>query len=366
MAEDKQLRCETKNNNCDSGQMIQALSALQSQLDRATNPTAYIQSLPGVVKRRLKALKKLQSEAIAVESKFFEELHNLECKYENLYKPYLDKRYMIISAEIEPDDNECLWPSEDEGDSLADDAKTKLTIGDQRTGDGVPPEINVQGIPDFWLRIFKNVDILSDMLGEQDEPILRHLQDIRVRLLRDKTPGFLLEFVFTPNDYFKNDVLSKEYTLSLDPDKEDLLSYEGPEIVKSTGCTIDWKDGKNVTMKKVQKTQRRKGQEAKRTVTKIVRAHSFFNFFSPPQVPDGEEPDEDTDELLSADYEVGHFLRDRVVPKAVLYFTGEALDEEDEEEYEDEEGEEVIIDHTGSEEGGADDSDDGSDQDPSQ
>lgn len=38
-----------------------------------------------------------------------------------------------------------------------------------------------------------------------------------------------------------------------------------------------------MTLKKVQKTQRRKGQEAKRTVTKIVRAHSFFNFFSPPQ-----------------------------------------------------------------------------------
>lgn len=359
MAEDSQQRCETKNNNCDSGQMIQALSALQNQLDRATNPSAYILGLPGVVKRRLKALKKLQSEAIAVESKFFEELHGLECKYETLYKPYMEKRYKIVSAEIEPDDNECLWPSEDEGDSLADDAKSKLTFGDQRTGDG-NPDSNIPGIPEFWLRIFKNVDILSDMLGEQDEPILKHLQDIRVKLLTEKKPGFLLEFVFAPNDYFTNSVLTKEYTLTLDPDKEDLLSYEGPEITKSTGCTIDWKEGKNVTLKKVQKTQRRKGQEAKRTVTKIVRAHSFFNFFSPPQVPEGEEPDEDTDELLSADYEVGHFLRDRVVPKAVLYFTGEALDEEDEDEYEDEEGEE----HD-SEEGGAD-SDDGSDQDPSQ
>lgn len=359
MAEDAQQRCETKNNNCDSGQMIQALSALQSQLDRATNPSAYIQGLPDPIKRRLKALKKLQSEAIAVESKFFEELHNLECKYENLYRPFMDKRYKIVSAEIEPDDNECQWPSEDEGDSLADDAKAKLTIGDQKSGDGNQDSI-IKGIPEFWLRIFKNVDILSDMLGEQDEPILRHLQDIRVKLLHEKTPGFLLEFVFSPNDYFTNAVLTKEYTLSLDPDKEDLLSYEGPEIVKSTGCTIDWKEGKNVTLKKVQKTQRRKGQEAKRTVTKIVRAHSFFNFFNPPQVPEGEDPDEDTDELLSADYEVGHFLRDRVVPKAVLYFTGEALDEEDEEEYDDEEGEE----HD-SEEGGGD-SDDGSDQDPSQ
>jgi len=53
--------------------------------------------LPGVVKRRLKALKKLQSEAIAVESKFFEELHGLECKYETLYKPYMEKVTDVIT-----------------------------------------------------------------------------------------------------------------------------------------------------------------------------------------------------------------------------------------------------------------------------
>jgi len=46
-------------------------------------------------------------------------------------------------------------------------------------------------------------------------------------------------------------------------------------------------------------------------------------------VPDEDadaEIDENTDELLSADYEIGHFIRERVVPHAVLYFTGEAMD----------------------------------------
>ena len=33
--------------------------------------------------------------------------------------------------------------------------------------------------------------------------------------------------------------------------------------------------------------------------------------------------------MLAADFEIGHMLRDSIVPKAVLYYTGEAGDEED-------------------------------------
>ena len=46
-------------------------------------------------------------------------------------------------------------------------------------------------------------------------------------------------------------------------------------------------------------------------------------------VPEGEEPDEDTEALLAADFEIGHFIRERIVPRAVLYFTGEALEDDD-------------------------------------
>lgn len=64
-------------------------------------------------------------------------------------------------------------------------------------------------------------------------------------------------------------------------------------------------------------------------------------------MPDDEEGDmdEDLEALLAADFEIGHFIRERIVPRAVLYFTGEALeqdddfDEEGEEEGEGEEGE---------------------------
>jgi nucleosome assembly protein 1-like 1 len=48
-----------------------------------------------------------------------------------------------------------------------------------------------------------------------------------------------------------------------------------------------------------------------------------------PEEVDAEAEDNDEIRMLAADFEIGHMLRDSIVPKAVLYFTGEAGDEED-------------------------------------
>ena len=54
-------------------------------------------SLPKPVKRRIKALKKLQFKTIEIEAKFYEEVHELECKYQELYAPLFDRvSYMLI------------------------------------------------------------------------------------------------------------------------------------------------------------------------------------------------------------------------------------------------------------------------------
>ena len=71
---------------------------------------------------------------------------------------------------------------------------------------------------------------------------------------------------------------------------------QGPEIFKCTGCPIDWQKGKNLTVKQVKKKQKHKSKGSVRTITKQVKADSFFNFFDPPAVPDdpNAEVDEDT------------------------------------------------------------------------
>ena len=39
-----------------------------------------------------------------------------------------------------------------------------------------------------------------------------------------------------------------------------------------------------------------------------------------------EDEDEETHEVLRADYEIGQIIRDHVIPRAVLFYTGEAAD----------------------------------------
>ena len=46
-------------------------------------------------------------------------------------------------------------------------------------------------------------------------------------------------------------------------------------------------------------------------------------------VEGGEGEDEDESQMLLDDYARAEFIRDRLVPKAVLFFTGEIMDEED-------------------------------------
>ncbi|CAH1787694.1 unnamed protein product [Owenia fusiformis] len=320
----------------------EVLAALQDRLGGMVGTASgYIQSLPKVVKRRIKALKKLQFEMTKIEAKFYEEVHALECKYATQYAPFMERRKDIVTGGTEPTDSDAEWPSDDEeedekaeADKLADDLKDKAAIEDKKE-DG--EEENPTGIPSFWLTVFKNVDMLAEMVQEHDEPVLNHLQDIKVKFTESDPMGFTLDFHFDSNEYFTNTVLTKQYIMRSEPDEADPFSFEGPEIIKCKGCSIDWKKGKNVTVKLIKKTQKHKGRGTKRTVTKTVQNDSFFNFFAPPEAPEGEdEVDEDTEALLAADFEIGHFIRERIVPRAVLYFTGEALDED---EYE-EEGEE--------------------------
>ena len=94
--------------------------------------------------------------------------------------------------------------------------------------------------------------------------------------------GFHIEFEFAPNEYFTNTILTKSYELRIEPDKYEPLPYEGPKIIKSKGCNIQWNKGKNVTIKLIKKRQKHKSCGIIRVVTKETQRDSFFNFFSTP------------------------------------------------------------------------------------
>ncbi|KAM3299561.1 hypothetical protein ACQJBY_040851 [Aegilops geniculata] len=159
----------------------------------------------------------------------------------------------------------------------------------------------------------KNHEILAEEIQERDEEALKYLKDIKwYRITEPK--GFKLEFHFNTNPFFKNEVLLKTYHM---------IDEDEPILEKAIGTEIEWYPGKSLTQK-VLKKKPKKGSKNTKPITKIENCESFFNFFSPPQVPDDdEEIDEDTAEQLQnqmeQDYDIG-YVYDVLCSTAVLCF----------------------------------------------
>jgi len=154
-------------------------------------------------------------------------------------------------------------------------------------------------------------------------------------------PGFKLIFEFSPNDFFSNKTLSKTYFYREENGYGGDFIYDHAE-----GETIDWKPNKDLTVRVESKKQRNKNTKQTRIVKKMVPTESFFNFFSPPKVPEDDEDDgvSDIEERLELDYQLGEDIKEKLIPRAIDWFTGEALayeelEEDDEPEFEDEDDE---------------------------
>lgn len=96
---------------------------------------------------------------------------------------------------------------------------------------------------DYWLTVFKNCEVLNEEVREQDEPIFKSLTSVRFFKGQEngkETQTF--EFKFSPNEYFTNEVLNKKFFMNDDDTAN-----------QSEGTEIQWKEGKNVTVKVVKK-----------------------------------------------------------------------------------------------------------------
>ncbi|KAG5497001.1 hypothetical protein GH5_01519 [Leishmania sp. Ghana 2012 LV757] len=181
------------------------------------------------------------------------------------------------------------------------------------------------GIPAFWLTAMSNSEAVSSIITEKDRDALMHLVDIECGFVEgDPEKGDRLVFHFSPNDYFTNETLTKEYHTEYDED------HGEPRITDVVGCDIDWKSSKkNLTVTVKQKKQRNKKTGQMRVVEREEPCKSFFNFFSPPNPDDDDDEDGTDDDFLEQememDVEVGTALTQEVVPRAIFYYTGEAV-----------------------------------------
>ncbi|KAM7344310.1 nucleosome assembly protein 1 [Cochliomyia hominivorax] len=342
---DSEDTAESNNEEEERGLSNQMVPAYMNAILRRQYLQEMVKCLPASLQNRITVLKNIQLEHLKLEAEFFDEVYKLEKKYQEKYQPLFEKRKTIVTGEVEPEKEEPKWKPEpaDENsdiDETPDFSKLLKKVKE------IPED--TKGIPNFWLTIFRNTEILSEMVQEHDEPVLQKLTDITIKY--DDEHSYTLEFHFDENDYFTNSVLTKQYFLKSSVDEDNPFGFEGPEIYKCKGCNINWKKKMNLTVKTVRKTQKHKERGAIRTVYKQMPIDSFFNFFNPPEVKeDKEEIDEDSQGILATDFEIGHFLRARIIPKAVLYYTGDVIDDEDEDDSFDGEEEEEEDDESGDE-----------------
>lgn len=274
-------------------------------------------------------------------------------QYLDLNKPLYERRLAIITGTAKPTQDEIQAGEEQ---SLKDDPSYEKLATD--SAETAP-------IPEFWLTALRNHVGTSEIITDRDAGALKHLTDIRVTYTSPK-PGFKLTFIFTPNEFFENEELEKTYYY------QEEVGYSGDFLYdRAIGTVVKWKEDKDLTKEFEIKKQRNKSaydpylfsdasidQESlvdtnrTRLVRKARPAESFFNFFAPPVPPtqeaiDNDEIDEEIldelDEKLEMDYQLGEDIKEKIVPKAVDYFTGKALeydmmeedDDDDDEDYED-------------------------------
>lgn len=281
-------------------------------------------NLPKKVLKRVVAIRKIHSSVEDIDLEYKKERIALEQKYLALKQPLFDARDKIISGEVEA-------PEEEAAPEAASEA-----VEDE-------DEEDVDGIPGFWLQCLGAHHVTGELIAEEDVPALEALTSITCSY-DESFSSFTLKFTFAENEYFTNTVLTKTYGVS-----PDLLDEKAPALTSNEGTAIDWKPTKNLTVTEIKKKQKAKSGRNKgqvRTVSTTVPKASFFHFFSTPTGEEDEEDegkDEDDEEghqriklTMEEDYDVGHTIRTAIIPEAVLWYTGEAVDDEYDEDEDDE------------------------------
>ncbi|KAI1920144.1 histone chaperone [Ophidiomyces ophidiicola] len=275
--------------------------------------SGYIESLPAPVRRRVAGLKGIQKDHAKLEAEFQEEVLQLEKKYFAKFTPLYQKRATIVNGQAEPTEKEVEAGKADEEEGDDENKKTEEAKDDSE-------DANAAGIPEFWLSAMKNQISLAEMITDRDEEALKHLTDIRMEYL--DRPGFRLIFEFADNDFFTNKNISKTYYY------QEESGYGGDFIYDhADGDKINWKDGKDLTVRTESKKQRNKNTKQTRVVKVTLPTESFFNFFSPPKPPQDSEEEiaEDIEERLELDYQLGEDIKEKLIPRAIDWFTGEAI-----------------------------------------
>ncbi|XP_050088223.1 nucleosome assembly protein 1-like 1 [Anopheles aquasalis] len=240
---------------------------------------------PPSIAAKVQALRKVQQQIVEKEVKLYLTTHAMEVEFQSEFRECYDTLAQIVSGSA---------------------GSPNLVESEANPNDRADQALGVAG---FWLTVLK-ASMLDHLIEEADEPALQKLKDIRCELKSDPTPGFVLVFHFEPNDFFTNEVLTKEYFLRCAPDPLKPSMFNGFEIFHCVGCRIDWKEGQNLI-------------EQSESDREDAAGASFFSFFEPERcAPDDCDPDIGV-ALMECDFQYGYYIREKIIPRAVSLFLRE-------------------------------------------
>jgi len=266
---------------------------------RFTNPNyarEFKAKLPEKIRDRVKALEALDEDYKKLRLEQRAATEAAEREFQEAIKPHAAARLKILNGEVEPTEDEVKagLPAE-----RADEIHLDGAVG------------GTKGVPNFWLQALQHHVIIREFISERDEEALGYLTDIACQTFEGSDEGYTVVFHFAPNPFFTNETLSKTFTLSRQQD-EIVLS-------KATGTKVEWKEGKNLGLRTVTKKVKSK---AKKGQTKFVTSEepcdTFFDFFAVAE--EGAEEEGQEEEWMA----LADTLKDKIIPFAVDYFTGDA------------------------------------------
>ncbi|CAD8113431.1 unnamed protein product [Paramecium primaurelia] len=256
------------------------------------------------------------------EEELEEQVQKLTIEYDHLNLPLYQKQNELILGQRAATDIEL-----SNSDKFLSEAEKAIVA-----------ENNIaEPIDDYWFKVLKNSVVIADVCqdNEKDWDVLKSLQKVELDL-EENSHNFTIKLTFAPNDYFTNTVLTKRF----------IFEKAGETPVKSESTHIEWKEGKNVTQKKVSKKQKNKKTGAARTVDKVVDTPSFFGFFKDFDLTNKKDLDDEEvekqEDLMNEHFDIATEFLDSIVPCSIELFLGlqpEMAELDDDEENDDEDDE---------------------------
>lgn len=239
----------------------------------------------------------LSDERSKINDEYEKEVKALEEKFRQRKNPLLEKRNDIILGKITEFDEykETYEAHYKECETIvAGIVKTpkQKAADEEEAKDHKPTEVDhlkdKTGIPDFWCTAIKNNVMMMQYIREKDREVLPHVTNVVSKESSEDSCKIIeVELTFNENEWFTNEKLNMKCIFKKD---------EEDEVQEVIGCLIDWKDGKDLTKKKIKKKQKNKKTGETRTIVKSVAAESFFNVFESKKMPEDKD-DEDEEEM---------------------------------------------------------------------